>query len=134
MTLGSPQARALVGLDAEDLLGAAGRLTREGKGRLVTSSPKVFIPLTMLCRDVCHYCTFARPPRKGERVYLSVDEAVEIARQGAPGAGGGLPRGALHARRQARAALPRRARGARGARLPDDRRLPGARRRRGAAR
>src|SRR6476469_6468139 len=83
MTLGSPQARALVGLDAEDLLGAAGRLTREGKGRLVTYSPKVFIPLTKLCRDVCHYCTFARPPRRGERAYLAIDEVLAIARAGA---------------------------------------------------
>src|ERR1700745_558158 len=82
MTLGSPQARALVGLDAEDLLGAAARLTREGKGRLVTSSPKVFAPLTKLCRDVCHYCTFARPPRRGERAYLTVDQVLEIARAG----------------------------------------------------
>src|SRR3954464_11731224 len=83
MTLGSPQARALVGLDADDLLGAARRMTREGKGRLVTYSPKVFIPLTKLCRDVCHYCTFARPPRRGERAYLSIDEVLEIARAGA---------------------------------------------------
>ena len=52
-------------------------------GIRVTYSPKVFIPLTMLCRDVCHYCTFARPPKRGERAYLTVDEAVEIARQGA---------------------------------------------------
>src|SRR3954469_19008916 len=83
MTLGSPQARALVGLDAEDLLGAARRVAREGKGRLVTYSPKVFVPLTKLCRDVCHYCTFARPPRRGERAYLSEDEVLEIARAGA---------------------------------------------------
>ena len=32
---------------------------------LITYSPKVFIPLTKLCRDVCHYCTFAQPPRRG---------------------------------------------------------------------
>src|SRR4051812_47937638 len=83
MTLGSPQARALVGLDAEDLLGAARRVAREGKGRLVTYSPKVFVPLTKLCRDVCHYCTFARPPRRGERAYLTIDEVLEIARAGA---------------------------------------------------
>src|SRR3954462_1879582 len=86
MTLGSPQARALVGLDAEDLLGAARRVAREGKGRLVTYSPKVFIPLTTLCRDVCGYCTFARPPRRGERAYLSVDEVLDVARAG-PAAG-----------------------------------------------
>jgi FO synthase len=51
--------------------------------RVVTYSPKVFIPLTMLCRDVCHYCTFARPPRRGERAYMTGDEVVAIARVGA---------------------------------------------------
>jgi FO synthase len=50
---------------------------------LVTYSPKVFIPLTTLCRDVCGYCTFARPPRRGERAYLTEDEALAIARAGA---------------------------------------------------
>ncbi len=52
-------------------------------GTLVTYSPKVFIPLTTLCRDVCGYCTFARPPRRGERAYLSEDEVLAIARAGA---------------------------------------------------
>ena len=51
--------------------------------RVVTYSPKVFIPLTKLCRDVCHYCTFARPPRRGERAYMSADEVLEVARAGA---------------------------------------------------
>jgi FO synthase len=51
--------------------------------RLVTYSPKVFIPLTKLCRDVCHYCTFAQPPRKGERAYMSADEVLAVARAGA---------------------------------------------------
>jgi FO synthase len=50
---------------------------------LVTFSPKVFIPLTKLCRDVCHYCTFARPPRRGERAYMSADEVLAVARAGA---------------------------------------------------
>jgi FO synthase len=67
----------------EALLAAARGVRAEQYGVRVTYSPKVFIPLTMLCRDVCHYCTFARPPRRGERAYLTVDEAVEIARQGA---------------------------------------------------
>jgi len=49
---------------------------------LVTYSPKVFVPLTKLCRDVCHYCTFARPPRRGERAYLSTDEVLGVARAG----------------------------------------------------
>ena len=66
-------------LDAplDDLLAAA-RGRRRGDG-LVTYSPKVFVPLTTLCRDVCGYCTFARPPRRGERAYLSEDEVLAIA-------------------------------------------------------
>ena len=59
------------------------RLRAQGKGGLVTYSPKVFIPLTKLCRDVCHYCTFAAPPRRGERAYLTADEVLAIARAGA---------------------------------------------------
>src|SRR5262245_30431924 len=63
-----------------DLMAEARALRR---GPLVTYSPKVFVPLTPLCRDVCGYCTFARPPRRGERAYMSVDEVLEIARAGA---------------------------------------------------
>ena len=59
------------------------RARRGARGGLVTYSPKVFIPLTKLCRDVCHYCTFARPPRRGERAFLTLDEVLEIARAGA---------------------------------------------------
>ena len=51
--------------------------------RVITYSPKVFIPLTKLCRDVCHYCTFAHPPRRGERAYMTADEVLVIARAGA---------------------------------------------------
>jgi FO synthase len=50
---------------------------------LVTYSPKVFIPLTKLCRDVCHYCTFAQPPRRGERAFMTADEVLAVARAGA---------------------------------------------------
>ncbi len=50
---------------------------------VVTYSPKVFVPLTKLCRDVCHYCTFAQPPRRGERAYMSGDEVLAVARAGA---------------------------------------------------
>src|SRR6202012_695556 len=46
-------------------------------------SRKVFIPLTHLCRDVCHYCTFAEAPRAGRPAYLSADEVLAIARAGA---------------------------------------------------
>ena len=67
----------------DELCAEARALRDEGHGPLVTYSPKVFIPLTKLCRDVCHYCTFARPPRRGERAYLNIDEVLEIARAGA---------------------------------------------------
>ena len=50
---------------------------------LVTYSRKVFIPLTHLCRDVCHYCTFATVPRKVKAPYLSVEEVLAICEQGA---------------------------------------------------
>src|SRR5436190_10140967 len=67
-----------------DELLAEARAVREARGgRLITYSPKVFIPLTKLCRDVCHYCTFAHPPRRGERAYLTIDEVLEVARAGA---------------------------------------------------
>src|SRR6516165_8803043 len=52
-------------------------------GRTVSYSRKVFIPLTKLCRDVCHYCTFAERPRAGRAAYLSADEVLAIARAGA---------------------------------------------------
>ena len=77
------EALALVEADAVDLLAPAQALRERGKGRLVTYSPKVFVPLTKLCRDVCHYCTFAAPPRRGERAYLTGDEVLTIARAGA---------------------------------------------------
>src|SRR5438094_1518071 len=67
----------------DELCAEARALRAEGHGRLVTYSPKVFIPLTKLCRDVCHYCTFARSPRRGERAYLSIDEVLDVARAGA---------------------------------------------------
>lgn len=73
----------LVDVPADELCEEARRLRAVGKGTLVTYSPKVFIPLTKLCRDVCHYCTFARPPRRGERAYMSLEEVVAVARAGA---------------------------------------------------
>jgi FO synthase len=67
----------------DELCAEARALRDQGHGRLVTYSPKVFIPLTKLCRDVCHYCTFAHPPRRGERAYMSIDEVLAVARAGA---------------------------------------------------
>jgi FO synthase len=66
----------------DELMAAARDVREAGRGRLVTYSPKVFIPLTKLCRDVCHYCTFARPPRRGERAYMTIDEVLDVARAG----------------------------------------------------
>ena len=66
-----------------ELMARAAEMRDQGHGRVVSYSPKVFIPLTKLCRDVCHYCTFAQPPRPGQRAYLSIDEVLDIARAGA---------------------------------------------------
>jgi FO synthase len=60
----------------------AGQLRDAGHRTIQTYSPKVFIPLTQLCRDVCHYCTFAHSPRPGMPAYLSRDEVLAIARAG----------------------------------------------------
>jgi FO synthase len=76
------EALALVDEPAADLCEQACAVRERGKGVLVTYSPKVFIPLTKLCRDVCHYCTFARPPRRGERAFMRLEEVVELARAG----------------------------------------------------
>jgi FO synthase len=81
--LAAPDAHALIHVSTEELSAEARRLRELGHGRLVTCSPKVFIPLTTLCRDVCHYCTFARPPRRGERAYMMSEEVLAIARAGA---------------------------------------------------
>ncbi len=64
------------------LLRAASAVRDEGHGRLVSYSRKVFIPLTHLCRDVCHYCTFARPPRRGEAAFMTPEQVLEVARAG----------------------------------------------------
>jgi FO synthase len=66
-----------------ELIDAAGRLRDQGHGRHLSYSRKVFIPLTHLCRDVCHYCTFAERPRAKQSAYLSADEVLAIARAGA---------------------------------------------------
>ena len=76
----SVEPRDLLAAPLEELLAEA---RRRRPRSIVTYSPKVFIPLTTLCRDVCGYCTFARPPRRGERAYLTEDEVLAIARAGA---------------------------------------------------
>ncbi len=89
------EAEALLAARGEDLaalMDAAARvrdagLTAAGRPGVVTYSPKVFIPLTRLCRDRCHYCTFVTVPGKlaaaGQQPFLSPDEVLAIASQGA---------------------------------------------------
>lgn len=78
--------------DLDDLCSSAARvrdagLAEVGRDRQITYSRKVFIPLTHLCRDRCHYCTFVTVPgklaREGKGAFLEIDEVLEIARQGA---------------------------------------------------
>jgi FO synthase len=64
------------------LAALAEQLCRAGHGTRVSFSKKVFIPLTKLCRDVCHYCTFARAPSESEPHYLSPEAVLDIARKG----------------------------------------------------
>src|SRR3954469_22015674 len=89
------EATVLLGARAEDLarLCAVAARVRDaglrdvGRPAVITYSPKVFIPVTRLCRDRCHYCTFVETPtqaaRDGRAPYLSPDEIVAIAAQGA---------------------------------------------------
>jgi FO synthase len=72
----------LIPAQAAQLMPSAESLTLDGFGETVTYSRKVFIPLTQLCRDVCHYCTFAKAPRSLQGAYLTAEEVVAIARAG----------------------------------------------------
>ncbi len=65
-----------------DLITQASALTRHVHGARVTYSRNVFIPLTRLCRDVCHYCTFATTPSRLEQPFLTPEQVLEIARRG----------------------------------------------------
>ena len=69
--------------DTRTLAAAACKLRDQHHGQLITYSRKVFIPLTQLCRDVCHYCTFAQTPRHIEKAFLSPDEVVALCQSGA---------------------------------------------------
>jgi FO synthase len=72
----------LIDAPSGQLLPVAESLTLAGFGDAVTYSRKVFIPLTQLCRDVCHYCTFAKAPRRLKGAYLTAEEVLAIARAG----------------------------------------------------
>jgi len=69
--------------DLDSLMAQASAIRDSAYPGTVSYSRKVFIPLTQLCRDVCHYCTFAHPPRKGQRAYMNHAEILAVARAGA---------------------------------------------------
>lgn len=69
--------------DTARLMQTASALRDTGFGTLITYSRKVFIPLTQLCRDVCHYCTFAKTPKNLDAPFMTIDQALDIARRGA---------------------------------------------------
>jgi len=82
--LSAPEALTLADrTEPQPLMRIAAALRDAAHGGLVSYSRKVFIPLTQLCRDVCHYCTFAHPPRRGEPAYLDTDQVLAIASAGA---------------------------------------------------
>jgi len=81
--LAEAEALRLEAADPAALTAAARELRDRGHGALVTYSRKVFIPLTHLCRDVCHYCTFATPPRRGQPAYMTREQVLAVARAGA---------------------------------------------------
>ncbi len=73
---------ALIACDLDELTERARAVRDRHHGHRVTFSPKVFIPLTMLCNDRCGYCTFAKPPARLERPYLTRDDVLAIAEAG----------------------------------------------------
>ena len=83
MVINRREALDLVGAPIDELMVEAARLRDAGHGNRITFSPKVFIPLTMLCRDRCGYCTFAKPPARLDAPFLEIDEVLSIARHGA---------------------------------------------------
>jgi 7,8-didemethyl-8-hydroxy-5-deazariboflavin synthase CofH subunit/7,8-didemethyl-8-hydroxy-5-deazariboflavin synthase CofG subunit len=72
----------LLAAPLDELMSRAAAARDQQRGTRVTYSPKVFIPLTMLCRDRCAYCTFAKPPARLAAAYLELDEVVAIAEAG----------------------------------------------------
>src|SRR5579863_9720804 len=78
----TPSATELLSTPLEELCAEARKVRDGAHGTRVTYSPKVFIPLTMLCRDRCGYCTFAKAPARLSAPYLTRDEVLAIAEAG----------------------------------------------------
>ena len=68
--------------DIKKLTDIASSLRDEGHRNIISYSRKIFIPLTKLCRDFCHYCTFAEKPKKQKANYMTKDEVMELIKQG----------------------------------------------------
>ena len=83
--LSRSEALALVAADGEELealLATAAELRDQHKGKVVTFSPKVFVPLTNLCRDFCGYCTFRKAPNERDAKTMTLDEVLDVVRSG----------------------------------------------------
>jgi FO synthase len=77
-----PMAETAVRPKLEESCAAASELRDQGKGRIITFSPKVFIPLTRLCRDFCSYCTYRQSPKEATQLYMTAEAILEVARAG----------------------------------------------------
>src|SRR4051812_3213702 len=75
--------RELLDAPPTELMPAAAARRDARTGRRITFSPKIFAPLTMLCRDRCGYCTFAKPPARLDAPYLTEAQVLELASRGA---------------------------------------------------
>ena len=83
--LNRAEALNLVGAQGDEeqaLLATAAQLRDGYKGRIVTFSPKVFVPLTNLCRDFCGYCTFRKAPDEAGAKTMTVEEVLRVVQQG----------------------------------------------------
>ncbi len=78
-----PDRSTFLSAPLQDLMTQAAAMRDAVHGSRISYSRKVFIPLTKLCRDVCHYCTFAQRPHAGHSAYLSPEQVLDIARAGA---------------------------------------------------
>ncbi|MEE2885163.1 MAG: 7,8-didemethyl-8-hydroxy-5-deazariboflavin synthase CofG [Chloroflexota bacterium] len=85
LPLTSKEAYGLIGMfddGLEDLCDAAAKVRDNRKQTFLTFSPKVFIPLTRLCRDTCSYCTFRTEPDNTPNIFMSPDEVLDVAKRG----------------------------------------------------
>ena len=83
--IGDGEASLLTSVEGDRLAGlcaVAAGIRDRGKGQVVTFSPKVFIPLTRLCRDFCGYCTFRQDPSSADSLYLTPEQVLDVARRG----------------------------------------------------